>query len=294
MPMPTSLVELRSRVLKSTGLHLKFPYGIRLPKPGSELYAQDLPGNLYDGYTARGFFYSPGPSATASYFKVRNYSKDTDWFGAAMIVETNLKFPYKGTWGRNDLTPSEIKATIEMPGYYSVAIRMTGDQYLKMFLNDTEKGQIDEKQISGYTWSLHMTGGVHYLVSLHFSKDTDPQPVDLGEECYITNPGFGIGSYWLIYCSVEDASKPLKVAIKRNKDGDYGDTDFPLANVKQGNEISVHIRSTRGGFLVSTNFAKTTNFIPGSDKSNNNILPKISANCKIRRQLAVRIAQRAL
>lgn len=284
-PMPMPLVQLRSKVLKSSGLHLKFPYGILLPKPGEKEYENDLPDALDKGYTVRGFFYAPAPSATESIFMVRTLSSHRYWYAAAKIKDRDLMFAYYGV-SNADTDPTDPKAKIDMPRYYSVAVRPTEKNDLLLLLNDQEHGNVYQKKLEGYVWSLHMMGGVHYLVSLHFSTESDTPPKDLPQESYLTTPGFGIGSYWLNYCSVEDVSQPLKVTMKRTATKVFGDIDLPLANVKQGDEVTIHIRSTSGGFLVSRNFVKTTNFIPGVDKTNNHIYPQLSANCKILKQFA--------
>lgn len=133
-----------------------------------------------------------------------------------------------------------------------------------------------------------MKGGVHFLLSLHISAETYTAPKILGQSFFLQLPEFGIGSYWLIECSVEDPSQPVTVFVKVDH------TQFPFREVKKGDVVTIQIRSTIGGFVLSKSFDDRTNFISTSENAKNVIYPSISKNCQILRQYTVSIVGRGV
>lgn len=284
-PMPPHVLELRSRVLECSGLHMNFPYGIRLPNPPNTTFSTPLPHYFYTGFTLRGFFYAPKISNTETVFEMYCWYI-FHRFASANIDKTAFKFGYSGE--RKGPDSKLTSANITVPGYYSVAVRVKDKTDLSVLLNDEELGVIDQETIWDKDWEWRMKGaGDYYLVSLHCSVDTDTTPTTFGQGYYLKYPWFGIGSYWLIVCVVEDINKLLLVTLtlEYGKD-DNANVAFPLINVKNGEEVTVCIRSTRGGFVVTTTFDDKAKFIRGMDGWQNVILLSISNNCKIRRQYA--------
>lgn len=288
--MPTELINIRTRVLKTSGIHLRFPYGILLPKPGQGQYTNFLPMDWYLGLTVRAFFYAPQASSEAAHFDV-HYQATTYYYMAREIVQgTTVKFEYSG---RGAYSTSLFGGTTELnlPGYYSLAIRMTKKEtkdYLTVLVGDKELGDVDETDRLNYKWELRMKGSVHFLLSLHFSSDTDDTPRKFERKDWLINPPFGISSHWIIEASVDDATKPLTVSLNQDANDPSKDVTalFPLGNVSKGDMLTIFIRSTRGGYLVGTSFDKTTHLVAGTSPRDNYIRPSISDNCTIYRQYA--------
>lgn len=287
--MPAHLNQLRSRVLQTSGLHMRFPYGARFPKPGNNHFSAQLPSKYLDGYTVRGFFYAAEASATVSLFKVV-YNGHHEYYVAAKVVKTKLTCMSTGWKGdyHEEKDTNDKDSNIPVPGYYTVGLRFSKNKFLELLRNDKEYRSVDMNALNNYKWELHMQGAVHYLVSLHVSLDTDKTPTILGRHFYMYSPECGITSYWYMNVKVENAGSPLIVKIK----DDSLKTEFPLKNVKQGDVVSVHIRSTRGGFLVSITPHGATQFITTPPGSQNYIYPIVSDNCHVLRHYAEQGSER--
>lgn len=271
---------------------MNFPYGIRLPNPPGSTFKAGRIEPLYVGLTIRGFYYAPEASTKESIMELQNYANLSYYWAKTVVVEDKLKFDYKGYPPLENRGRKDTQAKLAVPGYYSVAIRFKDAAYLSILHNDEEAAAVYEKTVFGsyYGWTLFFEGGApHLLLSLHISAETDVTARPLGQQFYLENPWFAIGGSWLIECSVQNVNTPLDVNLWFYKDGKLnttGSAKFPLRNVKQGDVVTILIRSSRDHFVVTSSFDNNTITVIGLAGSGNPIYPSLSNNCEILRQYA--------
>lgn len=205
-PMSMDVLELRSRVKVLSGLHMNFPYGIRLPNPPGTIYNSGRIPPLYEGLTVRGFYYAPDNSPTESILELYNASHG--YYAGTKVVGQKLIFVYSGK-GFGSQGEFLTSAKVAVPGYYSVAVRMFDVGHLSIHHLYDGHGKVFVGKVNDYAWNLRFQGGAHhFLLSLHISAENDIAPRILGQSLYLEYPWFALVSYWLIDCFVDDARKP--------------------------------------------------------------------------------------
>lgn len=291
--MPAHLMALRSAVTASTGLHMTFPYGTLLPKPGKPVLSTLIPETQFVGLTVRGFYYAPEISTTKSEIELlARPSFGTRYWALGSIEGTRVRFEFKGT---STLISGNyyVDATVTVPGYYSLAVRLEDKKNVAAYCDENQVAIIKMDPSFVLPWQLRLQGAVHYILSLHVSGEADTAPRKLGQEFFMQYPEFGIGSYWLMDVYVENAKQPLTVNLwgysgkkDQAKKKILKSTSFSVTQLKPGDVATIHIRSTRGGFLVTTSFDDSVNFITTSAETENLIYPGVSQNCQILTQYA--------
>lgn len=261
---------------------MKFPYGIRLPKQGDKRFSTDIKkSNQYIGLTIRGFFYAAEAVSKQTIFEVNRFAGSIYYYAAAKINGTGMFFT-QNKQGSHDETRV---ATLSVPGYYSAAVRFKDADNISMFFDEDEKGTTNINGTINQDWQFRMEGGYHFLLSLHMSMEAGTT-TKLGQSFFLYEPSCGIGGYWIMEVVVEDPTQPLVIKIQIKKtDPKTVNAEFPLNNVKRDAEVSINIRNTNGGFLVTTTFDDTTKFI-SSPEPKSYIWPSTSPNVQILRQYA--------
>lgn len=268
-PMPLEMLAYKAQIEKNKGLHVNFPYGIIYPpQPGDDNWKKfGIPSPLYIGLTIRGFFYAPERSTKTSEFRMQSKHRYIgDLYSSARITESTLYFDYSGSgYSRDSLKIDTVK--INIPGYYSVAIRIHEQEQLAMHFNEQRIDSIYQRELYELSWEVRMTGSVHVLLSLHLSDeiggaDSRIPNDNLGSSYNIHFPALGVGSYCVLDCLVTDPRKQAILYIQQYEEEQgtskkFGAIHYNFTGVAQNQTITFYIRSSSSYWLVATSFDST-------------------------------------
>lgn len=305
-PMPFDLVEYRSQILENRGLHYNFPYGYKPSRNTNERFIATVLEPYITGVTLRGFFYAPGPDYVELEMRYEGYHNNY-YYAMTKISNTNIvSYEYSGV-GIGNSGSGETQYRINAPGYYSIGVRIEGERALAAFYKDTRLKSVHVGTMTGYTYELRIIGNSHYLLSLHISDEIEANPHFpnnyFGQRYWLNHPVLGIGSYWIMDCIVTNPGKPLQVCIvlyhigkyksSTGHKSEYGRAQFSLKNMRRQAEVTIYIRSVKGGWQVTTSFEDKSVLISNQSASKQDYIhPEISDSCHILTQHAEQGIQR--
>ncbi|XP_077499389.1 uncharacterized protein LOC144110406 [Amblyomma americanum] len=248
--MPMEIFSSRVAAFQRYGMHVNYPYGLRLQQPLSE----KVRAPFYKGLGVRVFFYAPEADVTKVKF-VYNSPTGTNWYVTQIVDGTKVQ--YAGAQGSGPQGPFDIKdAHFQPPGFYSSAVAMDG-RLLRAKFNNFSGDDVDQNSIVATdAWYIYVEAPKSYIMSIHWSAESGNQELPNNK----LNISLMVGSFCVYAVEFTSGNKFMVVF----KDPNNRDQTHEYTVSLQNQEIvTVFVRNTSTGYLMQTSFDTQPAFITG-------------------------------